>query len=354
MVGIVIPTMNRSEFLIRQLAYYADLGCKHTIYIGDSSADRHVKRIQEAIRILESRVRIVYVQLSGASDYQAISELLQRVQEPYAALVGDDDFLIPASLEKCARFLDAHPDYEAAHGVAILFVTGSACEYGEFLGSKGYPQRPVEHTSAHLRLVDLLHMYWPVSFSVQRVETYRVAADLVSRLPDKAFRELLTGCFSIIRGKAKELDCLYLVRQAHDQRYLLPDMYDWVTSPDWLPSYQIFRDCLAEELARQDGICMDEAEEVVKQAFWSYLAKGMMTRWQSRYAQNGSGLYSELRGLARRIPGLRSTWHKVRSFLPGEDNQMSLQALLRPSSPYHADFMPIYRAVVSPPKELTT
>ena len=36
-VGIAIPTMNRSEFVIRQLNYYAQVGCHHTIYIVDSS-----------------------------------------------------------------------------------------------------------------------------------------------------------------------------------------------------------------------------------------------------------------------------------------------------------------------------
>ena len=36
-VAILIPTKNRSEFLIRQLKYYASVDSVHPIYIGDSS-----------------------------------------------------------------------------------------------------------------------------------------------------------------------------------------------------------------------------------------------------------------------------------------------------------------------------
>jgi hypothetical protein len=82
------------------------------------------------------------------------------------------------------------------------------------------------------------------------------------------------------------------------------------------------------------------------------LAKVLTTKWQARYAQDKSGLRTGLRKLARRIPGVPSTWETVRSFLPGEHNKISLQALLRPSSPYHADFMPIYRAITIPPSDL--
>jgi glycosyltransferase domain-containing protein len=339
--------MNRSGYLIRQLTYYADVGCKHTVYVGDLSADQHARRTQEAIRKLENRVRIVYVQLPSATDYQATNELSQRVEEPYIAFTGDDDFLIPASLEKCARFLDASPDYESAHGVGILFALGSGREYGEFVSSTACPQRPAEHTSARLRLMDLLNRYWPVSFSVQRVEAFRVAVDLAPRLPDKGFRELLTDCLSIIRGKAKELDCLYLARQAHYQQNPSPDWYDLITSPAWLFSYQVFHDCLVEKLARQDKVSTDEARELVKQVFRSYLA--------SVLGGNSASPRSSLRRTARVIPGVRmawNTWNTLRSLNPPGPGKFSLPGLLRPTSQYHAAFMPIYRAVTTPPPVL--
>ena len=53
-VGIVIPTIYRSEFLVRQLRYYAKVGCDHSIYIGDSSQGLHADQLQEAVHYLET------------------------------------------------------------------------------------------------------------------------------------------------------------------------------------------------------------------------------------------------------------------------------------------------------------
>ena len=93
---------------------------------------------------------------------------------------------------------------------------------------------------------------------------------------------------------------------------------------------------------------MDEANAVVKQSFWSYLAHGLSYKWASHYQQNGSSRHPQFKTAARRVPGMRWVWHMSRSFLPGDANKMALPALLSPTSPYHRDFMPIYRAVTAP------
>lgn len=151
------------------------------------------------------------------------------------------------------------------------------------------------------------------------------------------------------------MESLYMMREIHagrdtwNERKSL-DIFDWIAGSGFADKYERFRACLREVLVRQDGISLTEAQGVVKQAFWSYLAQGLTRKWQNHYAQNDSGLYSELRVLARRIPGLRSARNKIRSFLTGKDNEisLSLEALLCPSCQYHGDFMPIYRAITIP------
>lgn len=345
--------MNRPDLLIRQLSYYATVGCRHTIYVGDSSETDHAEQAAAGIRILKDRVNIVYVRFSRLNATQVLSKMLPLVKEPYATYIADDDFLVPSSLERCAQFLEEHPDFSTAHGVAALFSLSSSGAYGKVAWLSRYGQRAVEHTSARQRLIDYLENYYVGLFSVHRTEDLRTETEPSMLIPDRTFHgELLPCCLSILRGKAKTMDCLYLIRQAHDRRYHLPDIYDWITSPDWLTSYEAFRDCLAEELSRQDKVGIEEAKAVVKQAFWLYLGRYLMNKWEARYNRNGSEPLSRLRETARRIPGLRSAWHGMRSFLPGDYNKMSLEGLLRPSSPYHDDFMPIYRAITTPPAGL--
>lgn len=349
LISILIPTRNRSDFLKRLLQYYSDLHFCHKIYIGDSSSSDHVEQTKNTINALKAKLKIFYYEYAGLNNAQAISNLLDSVSTPYAVLLPDDDFLVPRSLEQCAGFLESHSEYSAAHGLAALFKLKSSGAYGPFLWAGRYWQRPIEGESGAKRLLDHMGNYSVTLFSVHRTEAMRVMYKYVSMAKDKSFAlELLPCCLSVIQGKVKELDCLYLVRQDHERRYLLPDVYDWVTSHDWLPSYETFRDCLTVELTRQDGISVDEAREVVKQAFWLYLAKGLTHKWQVRYVTDGPGFPRLLRDLARRVPGLRPMWHKFRSVAVGERHEMSLSALLHPSSPHHGDFMPIYRTITTP------
>jgi hypothetical protein len=129
---------------------------------------------------------------------------------------------------------------------------------------------------------------------------------------DFRFGELLPSCLSVIQGKAKKLDCLYMVRQsnpvseAHNPKGY--SIYGWIAETDWSDHYKHFRYCLAEELSRYDSISMEEAKHIVKYGLWLYLATVM--------------------------------------FNPQEQNdQLSLPAILRPSSFFHVDFMPVYRSI---------
>jgi hypothetical protein len=301
-----------------------------------------------------------------------MEQLLHLVPTPYAACIGDDDFLVPSSLGQCVRFLNSHPDYSAVHGVAGLITLDSNGPHGQVAGTSYYNQPLIEADSASQRLADYLSNYTVSLFSVHRIETWRTMYRAASLLSDKSFGgELLPCCLSLVQGKVKELDCLYLVRQVYNPRYrpmdgrygnagensvpvnvaatTYPNWFGWMTSPDWLPSYEVFRDCLVEEMARRDEISLGEARELVERQVWSYLAKRLSMAWTERYIQRAPGFRAWPVLAARHVPFLRWGWRKVRPFLPGKDKRISLPALLHPSSPYHADFMQVYRAVTAPP-----
>jgi glycosyltransferase domain-containing protein len=348
-VGIVVPTKNRADFMRRQLAYFAGVGSRHTVYIGDSSDGIHQEQMEEVIQEFQERVNIIHIRLPGLDISQAIRELLYHVSEPYAACSGDDDFQVPAALDRCAGFLDGHSDYSIAHGVAAYCVTMLQGDHLKVKGAAQYTQRALEHPTGGERLIDYLGSYFPVIFSVRRTQEFRRDMDSALAITDRALRfELLPCCLPIIRGKVKQLGSLYMVRVAHGGNYHFPDPYDWITSADWLSSVQAFRRLLLEKLSRQDELSLDEAGEVVKKALWSYLAPALGRGWAGRYGATGATLRTRSRRAARSIPMVSWAWHEVRSYLPGRDSKLSLPALLRPSSQYHADFMPIYRALVAP------
>ena len=355
MISFIIPSRNRPQFLERLIRYYLDLRVKHPILIADGSSDR-----------LRERIRPLVAELPENFSYHAFPEdsslaaklvgVIRYVQTRCVVVSADDDFLVPSAVERAARFLEAHPDYTVTHGAAALLVLKSGTAHGEIGGLGRYYQRWIEHSTGVERLLDHLGNYSVTAWSVHRTEqlgdNWRHPEELGL---DLFFEELLPSCLSLIQGKAKKVDGLYMVRQEHPDRGFVKDgrdPFDRIADPSWPWQYERFRDRLAQELVRQDGISMNEAQEIVKQAFWLYLAQGLIRKWQGRYGQDKSRLRPGLREVSKRIPSLRTTWHTVRAFLPGEANKMSLPALLRPSSPYHADFIPIYRAVTTPSTEL--
>jgi glycosyltransferase domain-containing protein len=290
---------------------------------------------------------MVYLPLPGLNDTQAISELLNVAKEPYAAVCGDDDFLVPASLEKCVQFLKGHQDYSAAHGVGAYCPVDIEASRGERVWSFRYGLRSVEQESGTNRLLHYIANYFPVVFSVRRTEMMREGFSIARSLPDRHFRELLPASLAVVGGKAMQLDCFYLVRGIHQRQHAL-DQFDWVTGPDWQRSYEGFREPLSKALARQDTITLDEARQVVKEAFSGYLARKMLEHMRTGYGRAVTPRRSRFIKIGRSVPLLRGTWRQLRSiFLKAEERKYSLGALLRPSSPYHADFLPIYRAITA-------
>ncbi len=347
MITLLIPTMNRSYFLIRLLTYYRELGFQGCICIGDSSDLQHVERTKRVIQKLKGKMDIVYWEYPGLNYAECIRNLVDLAPTSHAVVLPDYDFLVPGGLERCVRFLEAQPEYIAAHGTAAIVDLYSPGAYGEVRRIVPHRQPPVEAENAGDRLLDQFRSYTLPLFSVCRTDDLRGMYQRVSTLPDKYFAlELLPCCLAAVRGKVKELDCLYLARQGLG-RYPSPPTYEWLTSPNWLPSYQVFRDCLSEELVLQDGISRDDAREVVKRAFWSYLARGLTNELSERHAPKVFWLRSWARMAFRRIPVLERAWRKVHPFLPGENRKLSFPAVLHPNSPYYADFMPIYRAITT-------
>lgn len=359
---ICIPTKNRSQFLGRLLRYYAETRCRQQIFIGDSSDPYDIERNKRTIQSLRSQLNMDYFECPGMGVSECQEYLSDSVSTPYSTCVADDDILCPRGIEQCAEFLDSNPDYVAAHGIGIFLATDRKGPYGRILDVKRYPLGVLEADTGSQRLIDHLTVStYGLFFSVFRtadwLDIFRGLSTLKGTGHGNIFKnELISTAICAVRGKVKELDCLMAVRDLSAGSYRGSFVYDWLTAPEWHPSYELFRQRLTEELVRQDGISQEEAQEVIKRALWPFLARALSAYWQ-KYNQpstgsNGSASMSP-RKLARRIPGLRRLWHSSRQLGRAFGrNDISLLALLRPSSPYHEDFMPIYRAITTPPAEV--
>ena len=110
-VGIVIPTKNKSDFIVLQFQYYTKVKSKHTLYIGDSSNKYHSETIKNAIKKYRDHINIEYYYFPDMSAPHVHKKIVNIVKEDFIVYAGDDDFYVPETLSKCSEFLKNNDDY---------------------------------------------------------------------------------------------------------------------------------------------------------------------------------------------------------------------------------------------------
>jgi len=353
MLTVLVPTKNRAPFLSRLCSYYGGRAFKHKLLIVDSSEPSQADENRRALELLGNDVDVEYKLYDNDIGFlEKVNAALSLVSTPYAVLGADDDMFIPAGLSRTVEFLEANSDYVLAHGDAMTFSLNTSGAWGKLENVWRYEQRTIENPTGVERLVNHLVNYSTTWYSVHRSELLRENLLAATRMVDLLFVELLPSGLSLIQGKAKKLDGLYMLRQGDTAKEYNDtfDPFDWITTSRWAEQYERFRDCLAEALKFQDKIELEEARALIKQAFWSYLGKHLGLRWQSNYGHLNAGSRSGWRQAARGIPGARRVRDALRRRLKKQEgNVISVQGLLSPSSPFYDDFIPVYRALTATP-----
>ena len=346
--AILIPTKNRSSFLSRQLKYYSSVNCVHSIYIGDASNEKERIALQKAVEKYSKNLKIHYFHWPGCNERQAIARLAKSADEKYCCIICDDDFLIPNSISKCAEFLSRNSAYRTAQGKAIAIFLGDNSVYGKIKGFSTYwLRKESEWETGKERLQHFAKNYWVPQFSVHRTSEFIADSEYYENMPNQAFGELIHSYTFIIKGKSKFIDCLYLIRQDHNQRYLNPGIIDWITSDDWLKSYKLFSKSLEVALIETDNISLSEAEASVKNSFWRYFSGGIIRKQNFSTNLQQSNKKKVKNILERSFMGRKglALVKKVRNYSKGYPAGLFPEQLLLSSSPYHSDFYPVYKLI---------
>jgi len=349
MLTIVIPTRNRPHFLPRLLSYYREQSFAPTIVFADSSDSDSVDKNKEVIAGIGSTLKIEHRIYDPEESYVSkITDSLATIRTPFTALGADDDFFVPKGLERAVQFLMEQSDYVLAHGEAVAFELESGAVFGQITKVNPYNQRSIDEPTSTARLHDHFANYSTTYYSVHRTEQlYENFVKRIKTKTDLAFGELVPTGLSVIQGKVRKLDGLYMARQDFAAKeYEVMDVLDWIATPGWGEQYERFRDCLAAELHQRDQIELHEGRNLIKEVFARYLSTELMP------VQNQRAPSDRLRRSLRTIPGARQVWRRLRPLNPKVNREINLPALLRSSSIYHAEFMPIYRAITTPPKDL--
>lgn len=333
-VAILIPTMNRPDFIERTLSYYDSLKSLHPVYIGDASASEISARTVASLERFRN-VEVKYFHWEGMGANQAIVKLAESAQAVcrYCAFHGDDDYFIPTSLSQCAEFLSRNEGYRTVQGRAASFSLDRPGPYGEIqLLGDYWGINALEQERSVERLASFQRNYFVTQFSTHRTEEFIEDSGHFRELRDHLVGELL-HCFTFaIKGKSKFLDCLYLIRNVHEGIYH-PDFFDWIVQEYWASEFHKMRRALALALQETSDLPQNEAARVVYEALKLRLKPN--TRREAGYGW--------ARGFSAKLKSALPSYLKnaIRQFRQFTWSASDMRLLRSKNSMFYDEFLPV-------------
>ena len=341
-VTVLIPTYNRAHLLKDLLSYYRELKFPHPIIVADSSSEPIRQANQDIVDTCREVLDIRYERYPEDTDLLLkILQELRQVTSEYVVICADDDFIVPKGIEQCVRFLEQHPDYSVAYGrgLWVSCCTDDAGYRQLRIAPYHFSLSSIEMDDPICRLEVHLSGYRPTFYSVHR--TVQLARNIeITYKAAVGYRlgELLPSCLSVIQGKVKCLDVLYIVRRVipDSAGRTIPSWTVEMESADYRQRYQRFRDHIAQELQRATTMPMALARETVDKAFETYVSRYIKPPTVRRQIKK----LLEASRLGRALLMVVRSWQEMKGLRRG---QKAATSLLDPQSPLYGDFVPIYQ-----------
>lgn len=262
---LVIPSFEGTPFLRRLLDYLRAEGYPGHIVLADNSSGEHLS----FVRACPGRYPELWLQVDehehsvGFLDKLVAS--IGRLQSRHVMLCAQDDFIVPAAVERLLGVLDADDGLACARGRVARFRLGRGAGEGVARESRvdfnKHPMLPHTESGALARVLAHMRGYSSTLYSVHRralfLESLRATAAATRSV---VFFQYLQSCITVAQGRIACTDDLFLARQVHAQSWsatMVEGGYEhWplvVTSPQYSAYYAQFRDTLAGLLANIEG-----------------------------------------------------------------------------------------------------
>jgi len=344
MITFLIPTIDRSDIIIKYLYYLKENNFNGQVLLGDSSNKEHYQATEKYIRRLDCDYEVKQFYFPNMYPHLCIQGMINEIKFPYSMYIHDDDYLILETLYKCIDFLDSNPEFYGVGGKAIACGINEN-DYNKIDSAWEYRVSEVLLETAVDRIDELMKNYSVINFSLARTK------DFLARWPsDKSIQdrgiggEYLPAAMLAAQGKVKMLKDLFVVRQIHSRRSLLPSYFDTFLLPEWHPSMKFSLEYVSKHVAKIDSIPYEDAYKMVKAAWQNYYTNVVVKKHYHIEQKSSIVENSKIRNFVKSIPGLKLMAQlsmKLKNKVIRKSN-VFLPSLLNSNSPYHNDFMKVY------------
>lgn len=372
-VTIVIPTMNRSLFVIRALHYYAKEQFSGWICIGDSSEEEEFQKTNREVELLSCQLNVMhrrYPSTEYPNEATVVKALIEIVPTCYVCQYGDDDFLVTSGMEKCAVFLNNNLDYQAACGkYRIEFsLRDDEVYFGQIESVIKVEENDLDRANASDRFVTYMRNALAPTYNLFRRETFQSMYEETDVAITRYFGpELLVCGVAALAGKTKTLDALTLMFQVHDQHIFSwydQSIYETMVDVSFSISINILRNRFVGLLVFHDQLERLQAREIVDRELWAHIYQMLGWQYKDRYRLN-NGKKGKLiqrikntRGIGRPFPfslsgiywGLRkAVFRSPKYWIRAVE---SVKAMSSTNYRFQEEFTNIYEYLLNPPPEV--
>ena len=277
-ITIIVPTKNRTRFIKRQLEYYVKSNFTGFIYFGDASDDDIYKKNTEIISQFNSKLKIKHFHDKEKSSEQVTMELAKIVETEYMTLLPDDDLIITSAMVECINYLDKNDDYSAAHGKAYEMTIdyGKDNAFGKLTGVTPYRMVTENSDNPVERIKNFFEYVTNINMAIIRTRVslgaYEACSGFDYYFSSLIFGELTHGSFVLSKGKIKEVNKAYLIRQVHDKQYFdAMNIIEWFGRSNWCDSYSILKSTIYENVLNNSSGSYDTDKKEIEFTISKYI-----------------------------------------------------------------------------------
>jgi len=288
--NIIIPTYNRPNHLERILDYYDKYGNDFDIIVADSSSNEN-KELNKEVILSFPGLNIQYLDKypEEINRYYKFTDMVNYAKEKYCVFCADDDFVTPNGIKDSIDFLEKNPDFTVAHGYYITFwLKSKERREKQFFWEVRYLNQSIAFSDPKVRLDKHLSEYFrPTTYGVHRTDFLKmIYKELLNfEVNPVIFGEMLPSMLTLIYGKSKCLNVLYMAREAgfhylarrdgfyhgHEPISTRGLLSECKNEGKYDKEYEKFRECLAAHLTKKSRIDIKESKKLIDKAMFIYM-----------------------------------------------------------------------------------
>ena len=270
MLTALLPTRNRPEHCVRQLNFLRGSGFAYRVIVLDASDAAGAADIRAAC---EGFAEYRHFDPARFRMADKLAAAVVDVATPFVILIPDDDVTLLDAVEAELAFLQAHPDYIAAHGYFLSFAVHEAdIDIFDVIGFTP----SITNDNPLWRHYDLFRRYQSFYWGVFRTGAFAASVTAACAMKVVLFRELTVMSTAILQGKVARLPQVHALRgitPSHVGRDQSDPLY-WTLhdAESFFQNYRIYRDGVASFARRQgvqppDGVKLEQLLDMSHAAF---------------------------------------------------------------------------------------